>query len=119
MTGRILVLVFVTAIVAGGAWYMLSGTGTLAEGEAQKFVTDAFNNREANTAGAAATVSEQQQQTTRNQNIMQATLHTNMGDITIEFLSDAPNTVANFTKLAGEGFFDGTKFHRVIKGFMI
>src|SRR5258708_3405342 len=52
--------------------------------------------------------------------IMDATLHTNKGDITIEFLdAQAPNTVANFIKLAGSGFYDGTKFHRVIKGFMI
>lgn len=50
---------------------------------------------------------------------MNAILHTSMGDITIEFLSDAPNTVANFTKLAGEGFYNGTKFHRVIHDFMI
>jgi len=53
------------------------------------------------------------------QNYMKATLHTNKGDITIEFDSaDAPNTVANFIKLAKAGFYDGTKFHRVIKGFM-
>ncbi|MBI2030630.1 peptidylprolyl isomerase [Candidatus Kaiserbacteria bacterium] len=32
---------------------------------------------------------------------------------------DAPNTVANFIKLAKEGFYDGTKFHRVIANFMI
>src|SRR3989344_5555217 len=51
---------------------------------------------------------------------MNAILHTNKGDITIEFFeSQAPNTVANFVKLAQEGFYDGTKFHRVIKGFMI
>lgn len=51
---------------------------------------------------------------------MQAIFHTNKGDITIEFFgADAPNTVANFTKLASSGFYDGTKFHRVIKGFMI
>jgi peptidylprolyl isomerase len=57
---------------------------------------------------------------TTNQKAMQATLHTNQGDITIEFMgNDAPNTVANFTKLAQEGFYNGTKFHRVIKGFMI
>ena len=48
-----------------------------------------------------------------------ATLHTNKGDITIEFFAGAPGTVANFTKLAGAGFYDGTKFHRVIKNFMI
>lgn len=53
------------------------------------------------------------------QKVMQATLTTNKGDITIEFSSDAPNTVANFTKLAGEGYYNGTKFHRVIAGFMI
>lgn len=51
---------------------------------------------------------------------MQTILHTNRGDITIELLvSDAPNTVANFIKLAKSGFYDGTKFHRVIKSFMI
>jgi peptidylprolyl isomerase len=60
------------------------------------------------------------QNTNPNQNnIMQATLHTNKGDITIEFSSDTPNTVANFEKLASSGFYDGVKFHRVIKGFMI
>jgi len=51
---------------------------------------------------------------------MNITLHTNKGDIKLEmFEKDAPNTVANFAKLAGEGFYDGTKFHRVIQGFMI
>lgn len=51
---------------------------------------------------------------------MQAILHTNKGDITIEFFdADAPNTVANFVKLAKAGFYDGTKFHRVIQDFMI
>lgn len=38
----------------------------------------------------------------------------------VEFWSDvAPNTVANFKKLARSGFYDGTAFHRVIRGFMI
>ncbi len=51
---------------------------------------------------------------------MKATLHTTKGDITLElFEADAPNTVANFVKLAGSGFYDGTKFHRVIQSFMI
>jgi peptidylprolyl isomerase len=57
---------------------------------------------------------------TTNANVMNATLHTNEGDITIEFLTaDAPKTVANFAKLAQEGFYSGTKFHRVIDGFMV
>ncbi|MFT4648162.1 MAG: peptidyl-prolyl cis-trans isomerase B (cyclophilin B) [Planctomycetota bacterium] len=45
---------------------------------------------------------------------------TDAGDMTIEFLHDkAPGHVANFVKLAREGFYDGTRFHRVIPGFMI
>lgn len=53
-----------------------------------------------------------------NKKIMYAVLNTNMGDITIKLNDATPKTVANFTKLAGEGFYNGTKFHRVIKGFM-
>jgi len=50
----------------------------------------------------------------------QATLHTSEGAIVIElFPEEAPKTVANFTKLAGEGFYDGLGFHRVIPDFMI
>ena len=50
----------------------------------------------------------------------QATLHTSEGTIEIElFPEDAPKTVANFTKLADEGFYDGLVFHRVIPDFMI
>jgi peptidyl-prolyl cis-trans isomerase B (cyclophilin B) len=49
-----------------------------------------------------------------------ATIHTNHGPIAIELHEDdAPKTVANFTKLAGEGFYDGVIFHRVIPDFMI
>ena len=51
--------------------------------------------------------------------ITKATLHTTKGDIVIEFAAGTPSTVANFIKLAQAGFYDGTKFHRVIKGFMI
>jgi peptidylprolyl isomerase len=57
-------------------------------------------------------------QTNDNQKTMGATLHTNKGDITIEFNPNTPKTVENFVKLAKSGFYDGTKFHRVIKGFM-
>jgi peptidyl-prolyl cis-trans isomerase B (cyclophilin B) len=50
----------------------------------------------------------------------QATLRTTAGPITVSFFDDdAPKTVANFRKLAGEGFYDGLIFHRVIKDFMI
>ncbi|HEU4656913.1 MAG TPA: peptidylprolyl isomerase [Capillimicrobium sp.] len=49
-----------------------------------------------------------------------ATMHTNHGAIELElFDADAPKTVDNFKKLAGQGFYDGLIFHRVIKDFMI
>ena len=48
------------------------------------------------------------------------TLNTNHGAITISLNSEkAPETVANFLSYAKDGFFEGTIFHRVIKGFMI
>jgi len=49
-----------------------------------------------------------------------AVIKTAMGEMVIEFWPDvAPNTVENFKKLAKKGFYDGTAFHRIVKGFMI
>jgi len=49
-----------------------------------------------------------------------AIIHTTAGDLTLEFWPDvAPRTVDNFLKLARENFYNGTAFHRIIKGFMI
>ena len=48
------------------------------------------------------------------------TIETTKGTITLElYPEDAPKTVANFTKLAKQGFYNGVIFHRVIPGFMI
>src|SRR5687767_859848 len=50
----------------------------------------------------------------------EAILHTNAGPVTISFFDDdSPKTVANFRRLAGDGFYDGLTFHRVIKDFMV
>jgi peptidyl-prolyl cis-trans isomerase B (cyclophilin B) len=49
-----------------------------------------------------------------------AVISTTEGDMVIKLWPDvAPKTVENFKKLAGEGFYDGTAFHRIVKGFMI
>jgi len=49
-----------------------------------------------------------------------ATLETSLGTMRIElFAADAPKTVNNFVFLAREGFYDGVKFHRIIKDFMV
>lgn len=47
-------------------------------------------------------------------------IETNFGEISIELLPElAPETVRNFEKLARDGFYDGTLFHRVVPGFII
>jgi peptidylprolyl isomerase len=49
-----------------------------------------------------------------------ATMKTSLGDVRIELLpKESPKAVNNFVFLAKEGFYDGTTFHRIIKGFMI
>jgi len=49
-----------------------------------------------------------------------ATIKTNLGDIEVQLLpQDAPLAVNNFVFLAGEGFYNGVKFHRVVKDFVI
>ena len=49
-----------------------------------------------------------------------AVIRTSEGDMVVRFWNDAaPNTIENFKKLARSGFYDGTIFHRVVKGFMI
>ena len=49
-----------------------------------------------------------------------AVIRTSEGEMVAEFWPEvAPNTVENFKKLAHSGFYDGTAFHRIVKGFMI
>ncbi len=49
-----------------------------------------------------------------------AIIKTTAGEMVVEFWTDAaPQTVENFKKLARQGFYDGTAFHRIMKGFMI
>jgi peptidyl-prolyl cis-trans isomerase B (cyclophilin B) len=49
-----------------------------------------------------------------------AVIKTSQGDMVVQFWADAaPETIANFKKLARSGFYNGTTFHRIVKGFMI
>jgi len=122
----VFVILGAIVVVAGGIWY-LSGSGP---GGAKDQDTDLYGYSTTTTqspvtsSGQAGSqngsIGSPQATTNNQQQVMQSTLHTTKGDIVIEFMgADAPNTVANFTKLAKEGFYDGTKFHRVIRGFMI
>src|SRR5881392_2175070 len=49
-----------------------------------------------------------------------AVIKTSQGEMVVQFWTDAaPETIENFKKLARSGFYDGTTFHRIVKGFMI
>ncbi len=77
-------------------------------------------NKIENTVLVSEENSKQTEATPKKEEVFVAVMSTSMGDITIELNSkDAPNTVANFVKLAKSGFYDGTKFHRVIPNFMV
>lgn len=66
------------------------------------------------------TKTEQEKTTVTDTNDEVAVIKTTAGDMILEFWPDvAPNTVANFKKLAKSGFYDGTAFHRIVQGFMI
>jgi peptidyl-prolyl cis-trans isomerase B (cyclophilin B) len=67
-----------------------------------------------------ATEEKQQETTPMNSSNEVAVIKTSEGDLVVQFWNDAaPNTVENFKKLARQGFYDGTIFHRIVKGFMI
>lgn len=131
--GKIGAIVGLGVLIVAGIWLMWTEAAANEASDAARQQAAAYANdmyygtsTQSGQAGAgvgsatAATASNQPVTTNSNNKSMQATLHTNKGDITIEFFGDlAPNTVANFTKLAKDGFYDGTKFHRVIKDFMI
>ena len=70
---------------------------------------------------AFATEEEEKPKTTPTKSSNEvAVIKTSEGDMVVQFWTDAaPNTVENFKKLARQGFYDGTIFHRIVKGFMI
>ncbi|HMF45934.1 MAG TPA: peptidylprolyl isomerase [Candidatus Udaeobacter sp.] len=72
-------------------------------------------------ASAVFATEEKKQETTPTKSSNEvAVIKTNEGDMVVQFWTDAaPNTIENFKKLAGQGFYDGTIFHRIVKGFMI
>ncbi|MDQ5955280.1 MAG: hypothetical protein QG621_283 [Patescibacteria group bacterium] len=107
-------------ILIGGAYYFLRGSGPASTILPSADLTVSSSTPVVGSPTATTTpTSSVQPSTTNPKKVMTATLQTNMGTISIEFYGDkAPQTVANFVKLAGQGYYDGTKFHRVIKGFM-
>jgi peptidyl-prolyl cis-trans isomerase B (cyclophilin B) len=63
---------------------------------------------------------KKEEKTPMNSSNEMADIKTSEGDMVVQFWTDAaPNTVENFKKLARQGFYDGTTFHRIVKAFMI
>jgi peptidylprolyl isomerase len=133
---NILIGLVAVILIGGLGYYILPGANeeiisSQAKEQAQQFTNDLYSQRgggESQVSSAATPQTNSAPEapqgtmpaTTNNEKVMKATLKTNQGDIVIDFMeTDAPNTVANFVKLAKEGFYNGTKFHRVIGGFMI
>ena len=120
---RIVIPALCAIVIAGGIYWFAThepkpDTGPKTAADLFGTSTESMGQTSAASQSAKKTDEGQALHTNDIQNVMSATLHTNMGDITIEFNPETPNTAANFIKLAKSGFYDGTKFHRVIKGFM-
>jgi len=71
-------------------------------------------------AAAFAADEKKEEKTPVNSSNEVAVIKTSEGDMVLQFWTDAaPDTVENFKKLARQGFYDGTIFHRIVKEFMI
>jgi peptidyl-prolyl cis-trans isomerase B (cyclophilin B) len=95
-----------------------AGTQTEGTSTASDTGTAAANTETNSTAPAAQPVQKEQSMSEYQDQV--AVVKTSAGEIEIRFFPDvAPNHVKNFIDLAKQGFYNGTKFHRVIPGFMI
>ena len=71
-------------------------------------------------AAVFAADEKKEEKTPMNSSNEVAVIKTNEGDMVVQFWTDAaPKTIENFKKLARQGFYDGTIFHRIVKEFMI
>jgi len=116
-------MVGVLIVLGGLGWYIINATNQSITSTTASTSLEAYGLGTTTPSGSSTTPSSEDYSpagsTINLANVMQATLHTSMGDITVEFYPDqAPDAVQNFLKLASSGFYDNTKFHRVIKGFM-
>ena len=115
--------IIIVALLVGGVlvWFHMQSLGDEQVSTTLKPLdtdaTDQVQSHQSSEAGqnvipgapsATLNASAQGAESTNQQKIMYAIFHTNKGEITIEFFLDkAPNTVANFIKLAQSGFYDG------------
>ena len=115
---NIIISIIVALLLASGLWYLVKNDSKQNSSPVEQ--NQLSDNITATTSDATSTINQPiNNKEVNNKKTMNAILHTNLGDITIKLNGDTtPKTVENFVKLAQSGFYDGTKFHRVIKGFM-
>jgi cyclophilin family peptidyl-prolyl cis-trans isomerase len=120
MSTRNIVFVIIAVIIAGVVLWSntLSRQGKIIVDENNRAQTESIVPSVAITASQPATVAPPVIKNIKS--MTKGIITTNKGIITVELFADkAPKTVENFKKLANSGFYDSTRFHRVIKGFMI
>ncbi len=111
---KILILIFVVVVVALGIYFGMKKSGNVNVSASPKPSPASTSSPQATSTAQASPTDEPSPK------VIKATMVTARGSIELELYSEvAPKTVANFVKLAKSGFYDGTKFHRVIADFMI
>jgi peptidyl-prolyl cis-trans isomerase B (cyclophilin B) len=109
----ILMAVALTACAQSGG-----GTDTAAPADTTSAADETTTSAAAETTSSAAPAQQEKPMSAYENKV--AEIHTSAGQIDIRFFPDvAPNHVRNFLTLAEQGFYNGTRFHRVIPGFMI
>ncbi len=121
-------VIAVLVVILGGVAYFLQDNRNLPQvqiTESELHATTTSSTKKTSTSSSritkAATIVTPNSTTTMElpEKITSATITTNKGDIEITFATNTPLAVNNFAKLAVSGFYNGTRFHRVIRDFMI
>lgn len=118
--GIVVGVVIIIGIVA--AYFYLKSDATTTqpmENDTTSMSNGYSTSTESNNIGQNSQATSTTSTTTEQKNMTHATITTNKGIIEVELATDKPATVSNFQKLASESFYNGVRFHRVIKGFMI
>ncbi|MFA6608809.1 MAG: peptidylprolyl isomerase [Candidatus Paceibacterota bacterium] len=116
-------VIAVLIVLLGGFAYFLQGNMSLPQVQVDKQATSTEGLKKKSLPIIKTTEDKQSNSTTTAmqlpEKITSAIITTNKGVIEITFSTKAPETVKNFAKLALENFYNGTRFHRVIRDFMI